>query len=65
MPSKNPYYFKFLDYVLQAMIKYGDDDEVVSESVWVLGYFSDHFMKKTILYLSNLNVLNHIVDVMR
>jgi len=47
------------------MIKYNDDSEIVGDCAWILGYFSDHFMKKTIDYLSNLNILPHIVKVMQ
>lgn len=55
----------FLDYIIQVMIKYVDDSDIIVDCVWVLGFFSDNFMRKTIQYLSNLSVLPHIVKVMK
>lgn len=50
---------------MQAIIKLNDDSDIIGDCVWVLGYFSDHYMKKTIAYLSTLNVLPHIVKIMK
>ncbi len=46
------------------MIKFNDDCDLVNDCVWILGFFTDHYMKKTIHYLSNLNVLHIIVKVL-